>query len=746
MKRIERLKEATLRRTKDAHWDRARLVTESYRKTEGEPIILRRAKALAHFIENAPIQIFEEELLVGDRSWVQPYGHNFPDQAPRNCPQNAELALKEVWSYWLDPKVTPPTCTCVKGHCVPGYGKLLAVGFDGLAAEAQASLAALKGDDPDYAAKKDFLEAEILLARSCGGIGRRFAGLARELAEKATRRVVPATRRARPTAWRKRTRRAELLKIAEVCDQVPARPARTFWEAVQALWFGELLSEAEDHPNGHSPGRIDQILLPYFEADLNSGRITRRKARELLCCLWLKLWAPYDVHDTVIAGLKPDGSDATNELSYMLLDVQSQVGLHRQLSVRYHSKLPRKFVRRVCDVLHEGLGVPQIFNDDVLIPALHDLGLPIEAARSYSIIGCIEMTVPGEADMRAVMHYSNLPKCLEYALTDGVCLITGKPTGLRTGDVREIASYEDLFLRYRLQVAEVLRNAVASQIAAERREHETFPMPLYSMLTEECLKRGRDITAGGARFNTSMYCAVGIPNAADSLAALKKLVFEERRCSLHDVVEAMRRNFDGQETLRQMLLRDAPKYGNDDDYVDGIALAVGTQYCEECRKYRDPRGGRIAPSFFSFTACVGMGKATGASPDGRLAGAPLANSLVHAEGHGAEGPTALLKSAAKLNQRQATGGTSMLLDLHPSMVKKANGTDPIEALVRTYMSLGGAHVEITIADAKRLRAAQQEPEKYRHLSVRVAGYSAHFTALSRELQDHIIARTTRSGS
>jgi formate C-acetyltransferase len=538
-------------------------------------------------------------------------------------------------------------------------------------------------------------------------------------------------------------RKAELSKIAEVCDRVPAQPPRNFREAVQALWFGELLSECEDSPNAHSPGRIDQILFPFYERDRAEGRLTKRQARELLGCLWLKLWAPYDVHDTVIGGLKPDGADAVNELSYLILDVQSQVGLHRQLSVRYHRGLPKRFVRRVCKVLHEGLGVPQLFNDDVLVPALTDLGLPLEAARSYSIIGCIEMTVPGEADMRAVMHYSNLQKCLEYALTNGVCLLTGKQAGVRTGDVSEIKTYDDLFRRYSEQVAEEVRRAVAWQFQAEPRETASFPMPFYSLLTEDCIARGKDITAGGARYNSSMYCAVAIPNVADSLAAIRKLVFEEGRFSLGDLLAAMRRNFAGDERLRGMLLREAPKYGNDNDGVDLIALDVATQYCRECAKHRDPRGGRIAPSFFSFTLCVSMGKQTGASPDGRLAGMPLANSLVHAEGHGADGPTALLMSAAKLHQRQATGGTSMLLDLHPSMVEKSNGSDPIEVLIRTYFNLGGSHVEVTIADAARLRAAQQEPDKHRHLTVRVAGYSAAFVSLSRELQDHIIARTAR---
>jgi len=669
---------------------------------------------------------------VGDRSWVQPYGWNYPDQTVKGKPatEDPEWAeqIDEIWAYWLSDHVPNNVHAGSKGHCVPGFQHLLRSGFDGLAAKAKARLESLRVEEPGARAKHDYLRGQVLLAKSCAGLGRRFARLARGLAESESGE-----------------RRQELLEIAKACQRVPSKPPRSFREAIQALWFGQLLIECEDSPNAQSPGRVDQLLFPYYEQDLAEGKITRDGAKELLACLWLKLWAPYDVHDTVIGGLTPDGKDASNELSEMMVEVQRDVGLRRQLSLRYHHDISPRLFAKVCDSLRDGLGVPQMFNDDVLVPALTDSWLPVETARNYSIIGCIEMTVPGQGDGRAVASYTNLPECLEWVLFDGECPASGQTMGLRTGDPLTIQSYDELWQRYQAQVRHVLGGVVASRPAAEQGETDTFPMVLLSMLTEDCIERATDITAGGARYNSTMMCAVGIPNVADSLAALKKLVFEEGRVSLAELLPALRSDFEGAEALRQMLLTDAPKYGNDEDYVDELAYLVGKDYCEALAALRDPRGGPFCPSFFSFTQCVGMGKMVAATPDGRRAGTPLANSLCAPQGNLRQGPSALLKSAGKLQQRQATGGTSMLLDLHPSMAQKSNCHDPLEAMLRTYFDLGGSHIEVSLTDANTLRRAQQHPEQHQDVTVRVAGYSAQFLSLSHELQEHVIERLDRSG-
>jgi len=725
MIRIGKLKQQTMDHLSIVNLDRARLVTESYKMTEDMPSVIRRAKAMANFFLNAPLKIYDDELIVGDRSWVQPYGYNFPDCHPRRAQRSDDPAidaeLREIWSYWENTD-HPGSISPLHGHCVPGFRKLLEVGFDAMRDEAERRLSQ---SVPDH--KMDFWRGAAILADSCGKLGKRFSELALEMAGSADGK-----------------RKKELISIAEMCDQVPSKPARNFREAVQSLWFGELLIESEDAPNAHSPGRIDQILWPYYSRDLENGDITRDEAKELLACLWLKMWAPYDVHDTIVGGLTPDGRSAVNDLSYLILEVQSESELHRQLSVRYSHLLPDNFVEKACDVVRDGLGVPQWFNDDVLVPGLVDVGIQEEDANNYAIIGCVETVIPGRGDSRAVSHYSNLPKLLEYALTDGICLITGERRGLQTGDISTINSFEELWERYERQVAQEIEHAVKRVYAVEKREIKHFPLLLLSLLTDDCLENGVDISAGGARYNSSMFCAVGIPNVADSLATIKKLVFEEGLFTLEEILDAMKVNFDGKEKLRQALRTQSPKYGNDQDYVDLMALDVGTNYSRELAKHRNPRDGRFYPSFFSFTACISFGAQVGASPDGRLASTPLANSLSAPQGNMNAGPGALAKSAAKLNQRQAMGGNALLLDLHPSMIQKEDGDDPLAGLLRTYFSLGGSHVEFTIVDEKMLREAQKMPERYADLTVRVAGYSAQFVNLNKDLQEHIIERTKKS--
>ncbi len=725
--RLQRLKAQTLERVRDEHLDRARLVTEAYEETIGEPICLRRARAIGRFLERAPIRIWDDELLVGDRSWVQPYQANYPDQWPQARPTigaGLQDELDRIWAFWRSDRSVIPAQGNSRGHCVPGYDLLLAHGFEGLARQAEDRARRLEAESPQDVERVAYARSLAMLARSAAKLGERYAALAERLAEEAPE-----------------PRRSELLDIAEVCRRAPAKPARTFREAVQSLWFGELCIEAEDGPNAQSPGRLDQVLWPYYERSRAAGRLTREEAKELLGCLWLKLWAPYDVHGVVIGGLTSDGDDACNELTELILEVHREIGLRRQLSLRYHRRVSPKVFAMACDCLRAGMGTPQLFNDDVLVPALAESWLPLEAARNYSVIGCIEMTVPGQADGRAVATYTNLPECLEWALHNGVCPVSGQRMGLETGDPREIDSYEELWRRYQAQVRRVVNDAIAHRFRVEPEETATFPMVMLSLLTEDCIERATDITAGGARYNATMFCAVGVPNVADSLAAVKKLVFEEGRVDWLDLLDALAADFEGREALRLMLLNDAPKYGNDDDYVDEIAAAVAADYCDALAGAVDPRGGPINPSYFSFTACVHMGKMVAATPDGRRAGAPLANSLCAAQGNLRSGPTALLKSAGKLPQRRAAGGTSMLLDLDPSMAQPRDGQDPLASAIKTYFDdLGGTHIEISLLDAKTLRAAQKDPERHRDITVRVAGYSAQFVSLSPELQEHVIER------
>lgn len=717
---IERLKRSAENNlVKKSLW-RARLITESLRCTGGEPIPIRRAKALTHFLLNVPLEVSEDDLLAGDRSWVRPYICNYPDFHTALDPGRVEPEfrdeLSDILSFFSSSPELLGTKTTVHGHCVPELDRLLKLGFEGIARLALKSRKL--HSDPE---SLDYLDAVSLVCYASSQLGNRYAKLLE-------------------SEWR-RTGRENLLTLSRICQRVPAKPARDFYEALQSIWFGQLLLEAEDPPNAQSPGRLDQLLYPYYRQDIADGRLTNERVKELLTAFWFKMWEPYDVHDTVIGGLLPDGSDATNELSYLILEVQEESQLNRQLSIRYHSAMPEDFLRKACDVVRQGIGVPQFFNDETLVPALVCAGLKKTDARNYAIIGCIETTIPGRADPRAVAHWSNLPECLEWALNDGVCLVSGETMGLPTGDPLTISSYEELFNRYSKQVAYEVQNAVRNQFEHERSQAEHYPMLILSTLTEDCVERALDITRGGARYNWSMYCAVGIPDVANSLYAIKKLVFEQGVIELSDLLEALRSNFEGYEVLRALLMNRVPKYGTDDDSVDRIACAVAEQYCQELAKHRDPRGGKLFPSFFSFLRCVKMGRMVGALPEGRLSGEPLANNLCAWEGTNLRGPSALLKSAGKLPHIKAPGGTSILVDLTPSIVEPTDQVDPLLELIRTYFVLGGSHCEFTIVDSSVLKKAQLQPNRHRHITVRVAGYSARFVELSPELQSHIIERT-----
>jgi pyruvate formate-lyase/glycerol dehydratase family glycyl radical enzyme len=632
--------------------------------------------------------------------------------------------MAEVRTFWQENPRLRATGSLF-GHTVPGFQKLVEKGFSGILTEAQEKLDNLDDTNADELSKEPFWRAMKILCESAGNFGRRYAQKAREKAD------VELNPR----------RKSELLKIADVCDQVPFKPARTFYEALQSLWFGHLMIQLEDPPNAHSIGRIDQILFPYYKNDIESGILTEDEALELLECFALKIWKGYDVQDTMIGGQKPDGTDAVNDVSFLYLDVVEKLDLHLQLSVRYHNNIDKKFWRRVAEVNSRQRGVPQMFSDEVIIPALVKKGIPIEEARDYAIIGCIEVTIPGRCDPRVVDHYTNMAKCLEYALNDGVCMLSGNQNSLKTGDPSNFTSYDDVLEAYKAQIAYDIRIAIPRMHRNELEQKERFPMPILSALTDDCIQKGIDITAGGARYNSTGVCGYGMANVGDSLAVIKKLVFEEKRINLAEIIEAMRCNFEGKESLRLMLLNEMPKYGNDDNYVDSIVVEVCRHFCEELDKYRNPRGGKYHAHLFSFVVAVGGGANTSAMPDGRKAREPIANSLAPQQGRDKHGITAMLKSISKIDQTLAAAGTSLIFDIHPSATTGESGVDKLAMLLKTYLELGGGHVECNIVDEKILRLAQKEPEKYSNISVRVAGYSAYFVTLDPAMQEHIIQKT-----
>jgi pyruvate formate-lyase/glycerol dehydratase family glycyl radical enzyme len=711
--------------------ERATLLTEAYQAHLEEPTVVRRCAALAHVLEESTPRILPGELIVGYQAatsnWnLVAYPEFWGEAPPQTGDATRDAVVRELHAFW----VAHPELRArgnLFGHCVPGYERVLRRGFVALAEDARALEGATTAR-PDYFeldyTADDFRRALATLAEGCAQYGRNYAAAAERLAADED----------------DPERQAELRQIAEVCARVPAYGARTFHEALQALWFCLLFVELEDPPNAHSLGRLDVLLGPFYEADLAAGRLDRAQAKDLLAAFWLKVYKSYDVQNGMIGGVDTAGQDVTNEVSRLVLEVMDELHLARQTSVRWHAGTPPDFLEHACAVVSHGLDQPQFFNDDAIVPALVNKGIPLEHARQYAIIGCIEVTIAGMMDPRAVAYYCNLLKCLELALNDGVDMLSGEQVGPRTGDATGFG-YDDLRAAYRAQLAADLGRAVERLAGAEAGGARHFPMPMLSLFTDDCLAQGLDMTAGGARYNATSVCAMGIPNVADALTAIRQLVFEDRALTMAELLEALRADFAGHEDLRQRLLHGAPKYGNNDAAVDDLADALAAEFCTVLDSFPHPRGGRYHAHLFTFTQAITGGAVCAASADGRHARENLANSLMPHPGRGRSGPAAALLSAAHIDQTRAAAGTSLICELHPTALPRGGEAELLAELVTTYFQGGGMHLEFNIVGAEQLQAAQREPEKWSHLAVRVSGYSAYFTTLRRDIQDHIIQRS-----
>ncbi len=602
----------------------------------------------------------------------------------------------------------------IENHSIRDFRKLIRIGFAGLQEEIEAHQAAILIDDPEFPQKENFWKAASAVCEAGILLGARYAELA---AAKG------------------------LAEMAETCRQVPARGARTFREAVQALWFGHILTCAEDGINANSIGRLDQILHPYYQSDLDAGRITRENAVELMAELACKLYLDYDVQAITLAGCDADGKDATCELTYIILEVTEQLGFIRDLSLRITPDTPDRLYEVCSRMLSQGGGVPFLFNDRCFIPALTGHGIKPEDAWDYAPIGCIELTIPGKANPHAVSGWFNSAKCLELALHDGVDPITGKQLGPQTGKFSSFATYEPFYAAYQHQVEHFARRMIYHINRGELLQREFGPLPCWSLLTDDCIPRGRDITDGGPLYNYHSICLLGTANTADSLHALKKLVFEDKTVNPEELLDALRNNFEGAESLRLHLLNHAEKYGNDCDDVDRIAAAVDNHFIDLLDRARSPLNGRYVVHLFSFVLNLGYGAGLGATPDGRRRGEPLAYSLSAQQGRDQEGITAMLNSLAKLPHSRAAGATAAIVDIDPKMVEGEEGIERLSQIIRSAMALGVGQLQMNIVTEERLLKARQDPEKYGNIPVRVAGYSQLFRLLDGALQNHVIART-----
>jgi formate C-acetyltransferase len=629
------------------------------------------------------------------------------------------------------------------GHCSYDYRMLVELGLQGIRAKAEARRRELDRTTADGMAQLQFLRAVDI---ACDGVIRfaaRYSRLADELAREE----------------QEPQRKAELSNIAEICRRVPAQPPRTFQEALQAIWFVHMAVMLDDGGVSHALGRLDQVLFPLLQGDLQQGELTREDARELIECLFVKASETVNLleggatkaiggnttfMEITIGGVDRGNRDATNELSYLFLDaVEEMKTIQPNCAARLHPGTPREFRRRVAEVMAGGSVSLQIVNDEVIVDAYTRKGVPVEDARDYAIIGCVEPTPDGLTYASTDAFFFNTALCLEIVLGGGKSLMLGIP-GVDTGDPRDFRDFSDLMDAYKTQVSHFVEHMTRCFQAIGQVHRELLPCPFQSALISDCVENGRDVKEGGARHNFTGGNAIGTAIVADSLMAIKKFVFDEKRISMDEMIEVLRNDYEGREDTRLMFLNRAPKYGNDDDEVDAIAKELVDIFSAELDRHPNPRGGSFTTSLYSVTVHIAMGAMLGATPDGRKRSEPLSVGISPGWGRDRKGPTLTMKSAAKIDYRKVANGSSFNLKFHPSTFRGGEQMDAFADLMRAYFRLGGQQLQVDVVDEDTLRAAQERPGEYPDLIVRVAGYSARFVDLSRAMQDEFIARTEQS--
>ena len=603
-------------------------------------------------------------------------------------------------------------------HTCIGYADVLQQGFSGICERIESYIRERGDADGFYGNLKK-------LCLACASIGEKYAATCEEQLQ----------------AEKDPVRKEELQKIVGILHQVPAKPARTFHEAVQSLWFAHILNTFEDTINANSLGRLDQILYPYYKDDIENGRITKEETFELICCLWIKLYRDYDVQQSCVGGRNADGSSAVNELSYMMLEATERLDFIRCLSVRFDADTDEEFILRALKVVgHVKKGVPFFFNDQVMVPALIGAGIAREDAYDYTDLGCVETVIPGKCNPHAVVARVNALKAIEYTFGEGKSMLTPSYCpGIRTKELSQISDFED----FRREVFKQLKHLIARAcfLTADMRGYGSYndPKPYKSLLTEGCLERGRDYNDEGALYDYYQVMLLGVPNLADSLCAVKKLVFESKKYSLQDVYTMLAGNFPS-EAQRLEFINKAPKFGNDNEEVDSIAAEILSFCCDRLEEESKKCGISFHAQPFTFLWMVEHGELTAATPDGRRKGEIFAYSLSPMQGRDFNGFTALLNSLCSLPTKRTPGTTSAIVEVDPILFTDENL--PVFAqILLSAAEKGLSNVQFNITDRETLIDAQKHPEKHRNLAVRVSGFSQKFELLSKEMQDHIIQRT-----
>lgn len=700
-----------------------------------QPLIVRRALFFAQTLRQIPIDILEGELIVGSRF----------NTALSNCLNERETEeYREVDSLQSERterliRHGVSNCGPVPGHIVQDFPKVLHVGFAGIEKEAEEKLVAGKDES-----RRAFYRAVIICCQAVREFSARYAQEARRQAE----------------CEQAYERRQELLEIAEVCERVPYQPAEGFHEAVQSVWFTHMVDMiAESYPGaGLSYGRLDQYLYPYYQRDVESGKLSHELAKEILECFWIKHNYAYDRYYLggrhginsgfgqliTLGGCGGNGEDLTNDLTFLLLDVIEEMNmLEPKRSIRLHSGTPERLMRRICEMIAQAQGSPFLLNfDKMSILALEKEGISREEALNYGIVGCIENTSHGNDLSGTVDVNVNLAKAVELALNDGKCMVTGDQLGPHTGDPSTFQSYEQFLDAVKAQLKSTLVQTIEVYNAWDALRAKYLPVPYLSSHIGGCMESAKDVRAGGAKYNFITVEGCSISTLADSVAAVKKVVFDDELLPMADLVAALEADFAGHEPVRQMLLNRAPKFGNDNDYVDAIGRELSRFWSEEVGKHVSPETGRrYTAGYLSWNYFIAFAEHTAATPDGRHKGEHLSNAVAPVQGRDLLGPTAAIKSVTRYGFDVNPRGASYTITLSPSVLEGEAQFERLAALLRAYEELGGTSIQINVIDKETLLAAQADPQKYANLLVRVTGYNAYFVTLGRGMQDEIIART-----
>jgi pyruvate formate-lyase/glycerol dehydratase family glycyl radical enzyme len=766
--RIIELKERMLDEPRYLSIEQALIITDVYQANEGASAVRKRALSLAESMRHLAIGIDPEELIVGNRttgvragvvfpeagiSWIDRELDTLPTRPQDKFHVHAEDAVtfrERILPYWqgktledLLRKEQGPLLDAIarvvkvnqkdhaQGHICPDTAKWIRLGPAGIREEAEAHLAAASPE------QREFYESVVLVLDAASEFMVRYADLATAMIPDA----------ATPE------QADNLREIARICSKLSVRGAETFREAVQSLWFLFALLHLESNASSFSPGRADQYLYPYYLADIESGRLDRAAALELIEALWLKFnqivylrnshsasfFAGFPIGFNVAFGGRDEaGRDESNALSYLFLEAQGHIGLPQpNLSARLHEGTPDSLLDECTRVIGLGSGMPQVFNDESVIPALEAQGISSDDAANYAIVGCVELSTHGNNLGWSDAAMFNLVKALELAMNDGKCLLTGAQLGPQTGYLAAFA----------IQIDDFFEKMITACEAVEEMHQRLLPTALLSSVIDDCLDRGLDVTRGGAHYNLSGIQIIQVANVADSLAAVKKLVFDEGVVDRARLVAALQDDFEHDEELRQILLNKAPKYGNDVEWVDELGNKWVHYFAAKFAGRTNYRGGRYHTGLYTVSAHVPMGANVGATPDGRKATQPLADGGMSAVyGRDRRGPTALLESVARVDSRLGSNGTLLNMKFLPRTFKSTEGAKAFSSMLRGFVRLGINHVQFNVVSREDLIAAQKEPDKYRNLTIRVAGYTAYFTELAEDLQNEIIARTSYEDS